>query len=422
MKKIKLAIVTPYPPSKVTLNEYAFHLVEHFKLKEDITEIVLLTDADSKEAQITSSKVPVRIVPCWDFNKILNPITIAKAIKNEKPDVVLYNLQFLSFGDKKIPAALGLCSPLLTRIMGTPSVTLLHNIVETVDYDSAGITSNKLFSKIFTFIGTVLTRIILGGNLLALTMPKYVKIIKEKYKAKNVVWMPHGSFEVPEKPSFEIPEGPKKIMTFGKFGTYKKVDKMIEACEIVRQRTGEEIEIVIAGSDSPNAAGYLDSMKEKYAHVPGLTFTGYVAEEDVPTIFGESTAVVFPYTSTTGSSGVLHQAGSYGKAAVLPNIGDLKELIEEEGYQGVYFQPDDTNSIADAIENIITDNEKRDQIARKNYAAAASISMEDLTDWYLQHFTTLIQQQQPIAVDVPKRTPRIERKNAQVKSYALRSV
>ena len=36
---MKLAIVTAYPPSKVTLNEYAYHLVKNFRLKEEITEI-----------------------------------------------------------------------------------------------------------------------------------------------------------------------------------------------------------------------------------------------------------------------------------------------------------------------------------------------------------------------------------------------
>ena len=43
------------------------------------------------------------------------------------------------------------------------------------------------------------------------------------------------------------------------------------------------------------------------------------------TIFDEAAVVVFPYTATTGSSGVLHQAGSYGKAVVMPDLGDLAE-------------------------------------------------------------------------------------------------
>ena len=40
-------------------------------------------------------------------------------------------------------------------------------------------------------------------------------------------------------------------------------------------------------------------------------------------MFAAASVAVFPYTSTTGSSGVLHQAGSYGCPVALPDIGDL---------------------------------------------------------------------------------------------------
>jgi len=268
-------------------------------------------------------------------------------------------------------------------------VALLHNIIETVDYESAGITSNPIMKWIFNLAGTIMTKIILMSSMVALTMPKYVRILEKKYKAKNVALLPHGSFETPPVPSFDVPSGKKQIMTFGKFGTYKKVEEMIESVEIVRERTGEELEIVIAGTDNPNVKGYLAGVEKKYSHVKDLRFTGYVEEEDVPVIFGDSTAVVFPYTSTTGSSGVLHQAGAYGKAVVLPNIGDLKELIEEEGYLGEYFQPGDINGLADAIEKLVIDDDHRRYIAEKNYAAAASLPMSEVVDRYITHFHNL---------------------------------
>jgi glycosyltransferase involved in cell wall biosynthesis len=144
-------------------------------------------------------------------------------------------------------------------------------------------------------------------------MQKYVDVLNKKYHAKNVKLIPHGTFEILEEPDYNIPLEPFKIMTFGKFGTYKKVENMIKAVEILREFSALNIEIVIAGTDNPNTPGYLESVKQTYNHVEGLTFTGYVAETDVPKLFKESAVVVFPYTSTTGSSGVLHQAGSYGK-------------------------------------------------------------------------------------------------------------
>ncbi len=56
--------------------------------------------------------------------------------------------------------------------------------------------------------------------------------------------------------------------------------------------------------------------------------------------------VVFPYTSTTGSSGVLHQAGGYGKAVIMPDLGDLALLVKEEGYRAEFFEPTSSISLA----------------------------------------------------------------------------
>lgn len=387
---MKLAIVSPYPPSKGTLNEYAFHLVKQFQNKRQLEEIIILTDKieETYPKEVNDGPVPVKIIPCWDFNAFSTAFMLVKVMKQHKVDCVLFNIQFLSFGDKKVPAAIGLLGPLWSRLNKIPAVTLLHNITETVDYKSAGITDSKVMQWIYSAIGTVLTRVVLCTNRLAVTLPKYVRILNKKYKVNNVRCIPHGTFEQPPVPDYS-PKEKLQVMTFGKFGTYKKVEEMIEAVEIVRKRTGKEIEIVVAGTDNPNVKGYLDSVQKQYEHVPDMRFTGYVEEEDVPTIFGDSTVVVFPYTSTTGSSGVLHQAGSYGKAVVLPNIGDLKELIEEEGYRGAYFTPSDVNGLANAIEKLIVDDAYRTEMAQTNYAAAASLPMSEIADMYLEEFQKL---------------------------------
>ncbi|TXE14992.1 glycosyltransferase [Seonamhaeicola algicola] len=394
---MKLAIVTAYPPSKVTLNEYAYHLVKHFAQKEDISEIVLLTDKTEGEKDINFDKngCKITINECWAFNNYKNILSVNKALKQEKPDAVLFNLQFMKFGDKKVAAALGLMLPLVCKLKKIPNIVLLHNILEEVDLGSAGFTSNKLMQKIYGFIGSTLTRLILQADTVAVTMQKYVDILQAKYKANNVKLIPHGTFEIPEEPNYAIPDGPKQIMTFGKFGTYKKVEGMIEAVEKVRAKTGLNLEVVIAGTDNPNVPGYLAGVKETYKNVPKLRFTGYVEEEEVPVLFNESTVVVFPYTSTTGSSGVLHQAGSYGKAVVMPDLGDLALLVQDEGYRGEFFNPTSVESLALAIERIVTDEDYRVTLGKANYKAATSHPMSQITEMYLNTFKSIIARKSP---------------------------
>jgi glycosyltransferase involved in cell wall biosynthesis len=377
-------------------------LVKHFRQKQDITEIVLLTDKTEGEKDLAFKEdgCKISVKECWEFNSYLNIVNVTKAINQTQPDAVLFNLQFMKFGDKKIAAALGLMLPLVCKLKGIPNIVLLHNILEEVDLGSAGFTSNKLMQKIYGFIGSTLTRLILQADTVALTIQKYVDVLEKKYNAKNVTLIPHGTFEVTsEKPDYNIPNGPLQIMTFGKFGTYKKVEGMIEAVEKVRTRTGLDLEVVIAGTDNPNVPGYLANVQEAYKHVPQVRFTGYVEEEEVPTLFKESAVVVFPYTSTTGSSGVLHQAGSYGKAVVMPDLGDLALLVKDEGYKGEFFEPTSVESLANAIEAIVTNETYRVQLGQANFKAANAYPMEKITNMYLNKFESIITGKQ---ADIPK--------------------
>ena len=389
---MKLAIVTAYPPSKVTLNEYAFHLVKSFRQNKKVTELILLTDETpgKKEIYFTEDGCEVTVKECWKFNSYSIVYNVAKAIHNTKPDAVLFNLQFMKFGDKKITAALGLTLPLICRIKHVPTIVLLHNILEQTDLENAGFASNKLLQIVYTFIGTCLTKLILKADLVVVTMEKYAANLKEKYKVTNVKMIPHGTFETPRKPSHKLQNGTLKVMTFGKFGTYKKVESLIEAVEKVRDYSGLDLEVVIAGTDNPNVVGYLANVKEKYKHISQITFTGYVEENQVERLFNESAVVVFPYTSTSGSSGVLHQAGSYGKAVIMPNLGDLATLIEEEGYRGEFFKPESVDSLATAIETVVTNDAYRVALGNANYKAATAFPMERITNLYINEFQTII--------------------------------
>ena len=387
---MRIAIVSTYPPGKGSLNEYGYHFIRFLRTKNEVTEVIVLTDelpeGETYSTEDPIATVPMRVTPCWQFNSPINAFRIVRTIRQTHPDIVLFNLQFTTFGSRKIASTLGLMTPALVRMLGVPTIVLLHNIMETVNLQQAGFTSNWLMEKIIRGFGTIVTWIILRANLVALTIPKYVELIEAKYRAPNVVLAPHGAFEAaPSIPTETLSNAPQQIMTFGKFGTYKKVETLIEAFRLLQDDTRPGLELVIAGSDNPNAPGYLDTIRQNYNDVPNIRFTGYVAEEDVPQLFKDATVVVFPYTSTTGSSGVLHQAGNYGKAVVLPNLGDLAELITDEGYAGEFFTPEDPQSLATAIAHVIDNPQRRYELEQQNHLAACGLPMTEVVDWYLFH-------------------------------------
>ena len=389
---MKIAFISPYPPSEVTLNEYGYHLINSFIGKPSVQKIYVLTNnLENNEDYFKYSKEGIDIVPCWNFNSNFSFIKIAKTLKKLQPDVVIMNLQFMSFGKSKVPAALGLLTPLMCKLLSVPSIVLLHNITETVKLDTIGMANNPLKQKMFLWIGKHLTKLILKADVVGLTISKYVDIIEKKYKANNVTLLPHGNFELPEREF--LPDNLTKInlMAFGKFGTYKKVEVMIDAMEILEKKYPNlKFTSTIAGTDNPNVTNYLNSVKEKYKYLSNIDFTGYVAEEDVEQVFKKSTFVVFPYTTTTGSSGILHQAGGYARACVLPKIDDLERVVEEEGYAGAYFKTNDANSLAEAISGLIDNPTERKKIEDTNFEAAKGLPMTLLADKYILQANKII--------------------------------
>lgn len=398
---MKIAVISPYPPSQGTLNEYAYHFVRALRQKPEVDDVVVLSDElpgneryAARQAR-TRGQAGLEIIPCWRFNARRNIARIIHAIQRVKPDVVLFNIQFASFGGRKRAATMGLMAPLAVKALGIPVVVLLHNIMETVDLKNAGYADSVLMERMIRLFGNLTTRMVLAADRVALTIPKYVEILHEKYQVDNVILTPHGSFEETKTaPSFTLPEGTKQIMAFGKFGTYKRVETLVDAFQQLQAAGRDNIELVIAGSDSPNAQGYLATMATHYADNPAIRFTGYVPEEEVARIFTEAAVVVFPYTSTTGSSGVLHQAGSYGKPAVLPNIGDLAEIIEEEGYAGEFFNPQDSQSLAAAITKVLDNPTHASLLGEQNYLASQGLPIHEVVDWYLLHFEEILAEKQ----------------------------
>lgn len=387
VKGLRVAMVSAVPPSAATLTEYGAHLVTQFGAKPEIDDLVVYSD-DS--AGLPADADGVRYVPAWTFDTFATPLRILRQVRRDRPDVVFFNTHFTSFGSRKVTAALGLCTPALVRLTTKArSVVLLHNIVDTVDLDQAGYGSSRLVNRVLRTIGAALTRVVLLADTVVTTMPLYVDVLREKYGAKNVYLTPHGTFDNPGRPAAEVTMGPFTLLAFGKFGTYKRVDDLIEAHQRLRA-AGHEINLIIAGADSPQAVGYLADLAERYHDAKGIEFTGYVAEEDVPRLFVGSHAVVFSYTSTTGSSGPLHQTGSYARAAIAPRVGDFVDLIEAEGFEAEVFEPGSVDSLTEAIERLMLDPERRREMGLANFAAACSLPLAHVADWHLAHFESLV--------------------------------
>ncbi len=380
-EELHVALVSPLPPSRTSLNEYGHHLARH--LTEVAGTVTVLCERRHTAATIAANP-GVEIRPTWTFNQIRTPFRILGELRRSSADVVVFNLHFASLASRRIAAAAALCTPMLARLFGTPSIVVLHNLIETVDLEAAGLSRGRLVDRVTGLAGRLLTKALLRANRVVTTLPRFAEILRESYGAHNVYVAPHGTFEAPlgERPDRDR----RRVLTFGKFGTYKRVEPLLDAHRLLlADDEFSDVELVVAGSDNPNAPGYLDRLRDRHENDRNVRFRGYVPEDEISDLFTSADIVAFPYTATTGSSGPLHQAGAYGCAAVLPRIGDFVDVVTDEGFAGEHFDPADPESLADALRRLLADPARLRSCGEQNKRAANALPLSDIARWHLLH-------------------------------------
>jgi len=381
-----LALISTFPPARNSLNEYGYHLAKAFARRNDIKRVVIIADeVDDLGPELkVHPKIEVRRV--WRFNNLASAHKIVRELKNLRPDYALYNLQTASFGDKEIPAALGLFAPFLSERAKIPTGVIMHNLIDAVDLSQTNLAGKRMRQKLVSFAGTVINKVLLKSGYMSVTLDSFLDILHEKYKAENAFLVPHGSFNCEDEADIpRLMSRSNRIVTMGKFGTYKKLERMISAVQ--RLNTGDyssnPIQLVIGGSDHPATPGYMDGQKAEHADDPNIRFHGYVAEDDVPGFFKQGRVAVFDYDSTTGSSGVLHQAATFGTTPIYPLMGDFVDVTEREGLKGFNYIPLDEGSLMGTIDKALSMPEKAQYIADSNHAVSKGLSMDVIASMHM---------------------------------------
>jgi glycosyltransferase involved in cell wall biosynthesis len=376
---MKICLVTTFPPSQGGLSEYGLHIANELRQNPFIRLTVLADTLSSPAPELEDFTVE----RCWAFNDPASSVRILREIHRLKPDVVWFNLLFSTFGHNPLIAFAGLLTPLLSRLSGCYTHVTLHHLMDTVNLQDAGVR----YARTYRFAGAFATRMLLLANSVSVLMPGYRKILHEKYGRDNVHLRSHGILSrEPQYPDLARRGNPEhRILAFGKWGTYKRLELMIEAFEYISQAL-PNARLVVAGGNHPQAAGYVESMKKKYAANPKIEFTGYVNENRLPDLFQSSSVAVMPYSSSTGCSGVAHLACAYGVPVVCADLEDFRQMSDGEGMAIDFYKPGDAKDLADCLVGFLSDPEKQREMAEQNFSAALRMTMPNIVLKYLRHF------------------------------------
>jgi hypothetical protein len=240
---------------------------------------------------------------------------------------------------------------------------------------------------LYRFAGAFATRMLLLSNSVSVLMPGYRKILNDKYGRDNVHLRAHGILaRRPEFPDFSRRGNPiHRILAFGKWGTYKRLELMIEAFNRIAAQM-PEAKLVIAGGDHPQAAGYTESVKRQVAGNPRIEFKGYVPEDALPDLFQSSSVAVMPYSSSTGCSGVAHLACAYGVPIACADLTDFRQMAQAEELAIQFYSAGDAQGLAECIIDLLQNPDRQQLMATQNFSAALRMTMPNVVQKYLRHF------------------------------------
>jgi glycosyltransferase involved in cell wall biosynthesis len=393
---MKICLVAAFPPSIGPLNEYSYHIAREIQHHEDVELIVLADELDETnlavDAQgktvdpLSSVKLPgVTVIRCWKTGSLATPVRLLNVIRQLQPDVVWFNLVFSSFGTPANPLAAfaGLSVPALTRAAGFYTHITLHHIVEHVDFASAGVPRERLYRK-----GTdMATRALLKANSVSVLLSAYRRTLVTKYAAQNIVVGTHGTFAtIPMPPDFTKRGNPEhRILAFGNWGTYKRLEKLMEAFPAILEKV-PNARLIVAGGNHPAAAGYWESIRDAQpSHLP-IDFLGYIPQKDVAKLFRTSSLLVMPYTSSTGSSGPAHQACEYGVPIVCADIADFRCMAADDDMAIMFYKLSEPADLAEKITTVLQSPELQVQMSEHNYEAGVQMTMATVVRTYLRWF------------------------------------
>lgn len=168
---------------------------------------------------------------------------------------------------------------------------------------------------------------------------------------------------------FGLPEG--FVLTVGAIHTRRNLERLIEAMSISRDRTGEDVFLLIIGTpaefsppvDIPGTAARC-GLAGRVLHVE------YVSEEDLLLLY--NACGLFAYPSIYEGFGLpVIEAMACGAPVACSNVTSIPEVA---GDAVLYFDPEKTEEIAEAISSVLADETLRSRLSKAGIERASLFS------------------------------------------------
>lgn len=269
-------------------------------------------------------------------------------------------LGFKLFLDSLKPDLVHFCMPQQPIAYKGKKVTTFHDmtLLKTYNSDKNWLSyhlKQKVGRHVFKKVAETSNHIITISKFTKQELQAFTPVSDEKisviYESSDVATTAPKKYDVPFK---------KYILYVGQQSDYKNIKRLGDAHQILLAKY-PDLGLVLVGKKNASALA-----NEKYFKDRGYTnihFTDFVEDPQLSWLYTHAEAYVFPsLMEGFGLPGL--EAMGYGTPVVSSNATCLPEIYGQAAH---YFNPTDTSDIAEAIDQVLSDDKLRTRLAKAGY-------------------------------------------------------
>lgn len=158
------------------------------------------------------------------------------------------------------------------------------------------------------------------------------------------------------------------LLYVGRIDVRKNIPGLLHAFAQLQEMN---IQLILVGSGDPRKQG-LEAIIQKHGITEKVRFIGWVADADLPLLYAQAYAFVYP-SFVEGFGLPPLEALASGVPAVVSDIDIMHEVC---GNAAVYIDPHDHASIAAGLRQVLTDKSLRRELRIRGLAQAAKFDWE----------------------------------------------
>jgi rhamnosyl/mannosyltransferase len=166
---------------------------------------------------------------------------------------------------------------------------------------------------------------------------------------------------------------PKMLLFVGRLRYFKGLRYLIEAMKSI------DAKLLIIGTGPEEH--FLKTLSSKRGLNEKIVFLGDIADSDLPTYYDACDIFVLPSSHRSEAFGtVLIEAMASGKAVISTELGTGTSFVNMHGKTGFVVPPKNSNSLAEAINKLLTDDSLRKEFEVNSKKRSEEFSKERLNE------------------------------------------